>query len=162
MHNNQEFQWPIRVYYEDTDAGGVVYHSQYLNFLERARTEWLRHLGFEQTDLRDNLKVMIVVHSLQIAFKKSAKFNDLLIVKSQLTTLGNSSWQCTQHIYRSNQLLGSDFDSDLGYNLGYNLGNEMGDELLINAQVKLAFINSQSFKPARIPAAVLFVAKTLI
>lgn len=158
MHNNQEFQWPIRVYYEDTDAGGVVYHSQYLNFLERARTEWLRHLGFEQTDLRDNLKVMIVVHSLQIAFKKSAKFNDLLIVKSQLTALGNSSWQCTQHIYRSNQLLGSDMYSDMDC----NLGNEMGDELLIHAQVKLAFINSQSFKPARIPAAILFVAKTLI
>ncbi len=158
MHNNQEFQWPIRVYYEDTDAGGVVYHSQYLNFLERARTEWLRHLGFEQTDLRDNLKVMIVVHSLQIAFKKSAKFNDLLIVKSQLTALGNSSWQCTQHIYRSNQLLGSDSYSDMDC----NLGNEMGDELLIHAQVKLAFINSQSFKPARIPAAILFVAKTLI
>ena len=158
MHNNQEFQWPIRVYYEDTDAGGVVYHSQYLNFLERARTEWLRHLGFEQTDLRDNLKVMIVVHSLQIAFKKSAKFNDLLIVKSQLTALGNSSWQCTQHIYRSNQLLRSDLYSDMDC----NLSNEMGDELLIHAQVKLAFIDIQSFKPTRIPAAILFVAKTLI
>ena len=142
MHINHEFLWPIRVYYEDTDAGGVVYHSQYLNFLERARTEWLRHLGFEQTDLRDNLKVMIVVHSLQIAFKKSAKFNDCLIVKSQLTALGNSSWQCAQKIYRSNDVL--------------------DDELVIEAQVKLAFIDSFSFKPTRIPAAVLFVAKTLI
>jgi acyl-CoA thioester hydrolase len=108
----QTFNWPIRVYYEDTDAGGVVYHSQYLNFLERARTEWLRHLGFEQTDLRDNLNVIIVVHSLQIAFKKPAKFN--------------------------------------------------GDEVLIEAQVKAAFINSISFKPTRIPAAVLQVAKKLI
>ena len=131
------FDWAIRVYYEDTDAGGVVYHSQYLNFLERARTEWLRHLGFEQTDLRDNLNVIIVVHSLQIAFKKPAKFNDLLNVKSQLIALGNSSWQCAQHIYR-------------------------GDELLIEAQVKAAFIDSHSFKPTRIPAAVSQVAKTLI
>ena len=137
MGNSQQFSWPIRVYYEDTDAGGVVYHSQYLNFLERARTEWLRHLGFEQTDLRDNLNVIIVVHSLQIAFKKPAKFNDLLTVKSQLTALGNSSWQCTQHICR-------------------------GDELLIEAQVKAAFINSLTFKPTRIPAAVSQVAKTLI
>ena len=127
----------MRVYYEDTDAGGVVYHSQYLNFLERARTEWLRHLGFEQTDLRDNLNVLIVVHSLQIAFKKPAKFNDLLNVKSQLTALGNSSWQCAQHIYRN-------------------------DELLIEAQVKAAFINSITFKPTRMPAAVLQVAKKLI
>lgn len=131
------FNWPIRVYYEDTDAGGVVYHSQYLNFLERARTEWLRHLGFEQTDLRDNLNVIIVVHSLQIAFKKPAKFNDSLTVKCQLMALGNSSWQCAQTIYK-------------------------GDELLIEAQVKAAFINSHSFKPTRIPAAVLQVAKTLI
>lgn len=97
---------------------------------------------------------MIVIHSLQIAFKKSAKFNDLLILKSQLTALVNISWQCTQHIYRSNQLLGNDLDS--------NLSNEMGNELLIYAQVELAFINSQSFKSVRIPAAVLFVAKTLI
>ena len=138
----QSFNWPIRVYYEDTDAGGVVYHSQYLNFLERARTEWLRHLGFEQTDLRDNLNVMIVVHSVQIAFKKPAKFNDYLTVKSQLTALGNSSWQCAQHIYRYDELL--------------------GDELLIEAQVKAAFINSLSFKPTRIPAAVMQVAKNLI
>ena len=137
MLNNQTFNWAIRVYYEDTDAGGVVYHSQYLNFLERARTEWLRHLGFEQTDLRDNLNVIIVVHSLQIAFKKPAKFNDLLHVKSQLTALGNSSWQCAQHIY-------------------------CGDELLIEAQVKAAFINSNTFKPTRIPAAVSQVAKKLI
>ena len=131
------FNWPIRVYYEDTDAGGVVYHSQYLNFLERARTEWLRDLGFEQTDLRDDLHIVIVIHSLQIAFKKPAKFNDLLTVKSQLTALGNSSWQCAQYIYR-------------------------GNELLIEAQVKAAFINSLSFKPTRIPAAVLQAAKTLI
>ena len=133
----QSFNWPIRVYYEDTDAGGVVYHSQYLNFLERARTEWLRHFGFEQTDLRDNLNVIIVVHSLQIAFKKPAKFNDLLVVKCQLIALGNSSWQCAQTIVK-------------------------GDEVLIEAQVKVAFINSISFKPTRIPAAILQVAKTLI
>ena len=137
MVSNQTFNWQVRVYYEDTDSGGVVYHSNYLNFMERARTEWLRHLGFEQTDLRDNLNVLIVVHSLQIQFKKPAKFNDLLIVKSQLTALGNSSWQCAQAIYK-------------------------GDELLVEAQVKAAFINSISFKPTRIPAAVMQVAKPLI
>jgi acyl-CoA thioester hydrolase len=125
------------VYYEDTDAGGVVYHSNYLNFMERARTEWLRHLGFEQTDLRDELQVLIVIHSMQIAFKKPAKFNDLLSVKCQLTALGNSSWHCAQTIYRDG-------------------------ELLIEAQVKAAFINSQTFKPARIPAAILTVAKPLV
>ena len=78
MQSQQTFTWPVRVYYEDTDAGGVVYHANYLNFMERARTEWLRALGFEQTDLRDNLQILIVIHSLQITFKKPAKFNDLL------------------------------------------------------------------------------------
>ncbi len=127
----------MRVYYEDTDAGGVVYHSNYLNFMERARTEWLRALGFEQTDLRDQLQVLIVIHSMQIAFKKPARFNDLLTVKSHLTALGQSSWHCAQTILK-------------------------GDEILIEAQVKAAFVNSQTFKPTRIPAAILKVAKPLV
>ena len=127
----------MRVYYEDTDAGGVVYHSNYLNFMERARTEWLRALGFEQTDLRDNLQLLIVIHSMQIAFKKPARFNDLLAVKCHLTALGSSSWHCAQTICRDG-------------------------ELLIEAQVKVAFIHSQTFKPTRIPAAILNVAKPLV
>ena len=137
MLANKIFNWQVRVYYEDTDAGGVVYHSNYLNFMERARTEWLRALGFEQTDLRDQLQVLIVIHSLQIAFKKPAKFNDLLTVKCHLTKLGNSSWHCVQSILRD-------------------------DEVLIEAQVKAAFVNTQTFKPTRIPAAILQVAKPLI
>ena len=137
MNSKQTFSWQVRVYYEDTDAGGVVYHANYLNFMERARTEWLRALGFEQTDLRDNLHIVIVVHSLQIAFKKPAKFNDLLTVKCHLTKLGNSSWHCAQSILRD-------------------------DEVLIEAQVKAAFVNTQTFKPTRIPAAILQVAKPLI
>ena len=137
MNSKHTFSWPVRVYYEDTDAGGVVYHSNYLNFMERARTEWLRALGFEQTDLRDNLQIVIVIHSLQIAFKKPAKFNDLLTVKCHLTKLGNSSWHCAQTILRD-------------------------DEVLIEAQVKAAFVNTHTFKPTRIPAAILQVAKPLI
>ena len=137
MNSKQTFSWQVRVYYEDTDAGGVVYHANYLNFMERARTEWLRALGFEQTDLRDNLHIVIVIHSLQIAFKKPAKFNDLLTVKCHLTKLGNSSWHCAQSILRD-------------------------DEVLIEAQVKAAFVNTQTFKPTRIPAAILQAAKPLI
>ena len=127
----------MRVYYEDTDAGGVVYHSNYLTFMERARTEWLRALGFEQNNIRDEWQVLIVIHSMQIAFKKPAKFNDLLIIQSHLTALGSSSWHCTQRILRDN-------------------------EVLIEAQVKAAFVNSHNFKPTRIPAAILQAAKPLI
>jgi tol-pal system-associated acyl-CoA thioesterase len=123
------FNWPIRVYYEDTDAGGVVYHSQYLNFMERARTEWLRHLGFHQTHLRDDLNILFVVHSMNIQFKKPAKFDDCLIVSNQLTALGRGSFACHQTILRDNT-----------------------QEILIEADVKIACVNAITFKPTGIPA----------
>ncbi len=122
-----QFGWPIRVYYEDTDSGGVVYHSNYLNFMERARTEWLRAMGFEQTTLKEEYGVIIVVHSLSISFKKPAYFNDMLIVHSALSNTGHSSIEMTQTIQRNGILL-------------------------IEAQVKAAFVDVVSFKPVGIPA----------
>lgn len=68
----QHFDWPVRVYYEDTDSGGVVYHANYLKFMERARTEWLRQLGFEQDRLRDEQNVLFAVHSMQLNFRAGA------------------------------------------------------------------------------------------
>lgn len=120
------FSWPIRVYYEDTDAGGVVYHSNYLNFMERARTEWLRALGFEQTELKDKLGVIIVVHSVSIAFKRPAYFNDLLEVHCDIVKIGHGSIEIGQIINRSGALL-------------------------IDAHVKAAFVNAITFKPVGIP-----------
>ena len=116
----------MRVYYEDTDAGGVVYHSNYLNFMERARTEWLRQLGFEQTQLKDELGVVIVIHSLSIAFKSPARFNDLLQVQCQLSQHSRSSMEAIQTITRDGAIL-------------------------IEAQVKAVFVDAQSFKPVAIP-----------
>ncbi len=66
------FSLPVRVYYEDTDAGGVVYHTNYLKFMERTRTEWLRHLGFEQTQLKTDYNLLFVVHQLSINYHKPA------------------------------------------------------------------------------------------
>ena len=126
MVSNQNFNWPIRVYYEDTDSGGVVYHSNYLNFMERARTEWLRQLGFEQTYLKDTLNIIFVVHSMQIAFKKSAKFNDMLTVNSKLHKVGRSSFEFLQKI-------------------------TVNQQTLVEAQVKLACVNVLTFKPVGIP-----------
>lgn len=125
--NVSMFQFPIRVYYEDTDAGGVVYHSQYLNFMERARTEWLRSLGFSQTQLRDVEHVLFVVHSIQVQFKKPAKFDDALIVHCYLSQMGRGSFECLQSINRN-------------------------DETLIEAQVKIACVNANTFKPTGIPS----------
>ena len=120
------FTWPVRVYYEDTDAGGVVYHSNYLNFMERARTEWLRALGFEQTEVREALGVIIVVHSLSIGFKSPAYFNDLLEVHCDITKIGRGSIEIAQMIMRNGVLL-------------------------IDAHVKAAFVNAATFKPVGIP-----------
>ena len=127
MQSLQTFTWPVRVYYEDTDSGGVVYHSQYLNFMERARTEYLRHLGFELDVLQNNFGIIFVVHSMQIAFKKPAKFNDCLQIASQITKIGFGSFECAQSI-------------------------TLGAQTLITAQVKVACINAISFKPSAIPA----------
>ncbi len=120
----------MRVYYEDTDAGGVVYHSQYLNFMERARTEWLRNLGFEQTYLRDELNVVIVVCGVQLDFKKPAKFNDLLTITSEIVKIGRSSFEVAQTIM-------------------------VASTILVQGLVKVACVNPQTFRPVAIPKEIL-------
>ena len=130
MQINNAFIWPVRVYYEDTDAGDVVYHSQYLNFLERARTEWLRHIGFEHSSLRDDFNVVFVVHSIQIQYKKSAKLDDLLSIASNVGEIGRASFVFLQNI-------------------------TLNQQTIIAAQVKLACVNANTFKPMAIPAPVL-------
>jgi len=126
---DSQFVWPIRVYYEDTDSGGVVYHSNYLNFMERARTEWLRALGFEQTALKNELGMLFVVHSMHIAFKSPAYFNDMLAVQNQLVKAGHGSIEFLQTIVRN-------------------------DQVLLEAKVKLACVDAASFKPQGIPVVV--------
>ncbi len=97
-----EFIWPIRVYYEDTDSGGVVYHSNYLNFMERARTEWLRSLHLEQDDIVNEYGVLFVVHSLSINYLKPALFNEALLVKTTIQKLTRASIVFQQQIVRKN------------------------------------------------------------
>ena len=105
VNSVNEFNWPVRVYYESTDAGGVVYHAEYLKFFERARTEWLRSLGFEQTALRTDDGVLFVVHSMQIKYVLPAKFNELLQVKSRLVELGRSRFVFDQKLLREEHIL---------------------------------------------------------
>ena len=78
ISNSPLFAWPVRVYWEDTDAGGVVYHARYLNFLERARTEWLRAAGFGQQQMREDSGVVFVVHRMELDFNAPARLDDLL------------------------------------------------------------------------------------
>lgn len=126
MAGIKTFSLPIRIYFEDTDSGGVVYHSNYLKFMERARTEWLRSIGIDQRHLKQDHQIMFVVHRIDIQFKLPARFNDELIVKSELKDIGSSKIEFRQMIYRN-------------------------DEMLIDASVDIACIDSEKFKPVRIP-----------
>ena len=123
------FSLPVRVYYEDTDAGGVVYHSNYLNFMERARTEWLRALGFEQDELLREHGVIFAVSAVNVVFHKPARFNELLAVTVVLDRRGAASLTLQQEVRRS-------------------------DELLASGEVRVACIDAQRFVPVAIPARV--------
>ena len=124
--NEKTFSWPIRVYYESTDAGGVVYHAEYLKFFERARTEWLRHLGLEQTELRERDDVIFVVRAMQIQYRLPARFNDLLQVISCLKSMGRSRFVFEQCLWR-------------------------GDEILNQATVEVACVSAGAFRPVALP-----------
>jgi acyl-CoA thioester hydrolase len=122
----EPFVWPVRVYYEDTDAGGVVYYANYLKFTERARTEWLRDLGFEQTDLAQRHGVVFVVRSAAIEFLKPARFNDGLRVTVELIKVGAGQIDLAQRVLR-------------------------GDELLVTATVKVVCVRLGTMRPVRLP-----------
>ena len=125
----QPFAWPVRVYYEDTDAGGVVYYANYLKFAERARTEWLRALGFEQTDLAEVHGVVFVVRAFAIEYVKPARFDDALRVTVELIKVGAGQIDLFQRVIRD-------------------------DEALATAQVKIVCVKLQTMRPTRLPAAV--------
>lgn len=121
------FDWPIRVYYEDTDAAGIVYHANYLKFMERARTEWLRALGFEQDDLARRHGVGFVVSEASLSFRRPARFNDALVATCQVLRCGRASLELAQDV----------------------LSHE-GD-LLCSGRIRVGCVNLRGMVPARIP-----------
>lgn len=122
-----EAVWSVRVYYEDTDAGGVVYHSQYLNFYERARTEWLRELGFEQDQLKEQLAIIFAVRKIEIDYLLPAYFNQQLEVVTKIQKMTSSTITFQQTI-------------------------QTIDGILLNqAEVLVVCIDSHKLKPKRIP-----------
>jgi len=102
-----EFHFPIRVYYEDTDAGGVVYYANYLKFFERARTEWLRSLGFGQTALAESTGCIFIVRGLDMQYRKPARLDDHLVIASRVSRLGKASMDFSQTCLRDGELLAS-------------------------------------------------------
>lgn len=99
------YHWPVRVYYEDTDAGGVVYYANYLKFMERARSEWLRALGVEQDQLRIETGVLLMVHSLSVQYLRPAKFNQTLSVSVEVIQLGRAKVEFRQRIMCDDRVL---------------------------------------------------------
>lgn len=124
------FSWPVRVYYEDTDAGGVVFYANYLKFFERARTEMLRSYGFEQDQLIAEDNVIFVVRSLSVDYLKPARFNEQISVSAHIIENKKTSLTFEQIITRQH-------------------------DVLCNAKVRIACLDAQSMKPKLIPIAIL-------
>jgi len=122
------FIWPVRVYYEDTDSGGVVYYANYLKFMERARTEYLRHLGYEQDALIKNENIIFAVRSIAVDYHKPARFNEQLEVSAQVIECKKASMLFEQAIYR-----------------------QQDSQLLCSGTVCIASLKADSFKPCPIP-----------
>jgi acyl-CoA thioester hydrolase len=101
----KEFSLPVRVYYQDTDAGGVVYHSRYLDFMERARYEWLRGFGYDANRFTDELKIVFVIRSAALEFLKPARLDDLLQVTARVVDSGRSRVSIAQRILRDHATL---------------------------------------------------------
>lgn len=98
-------QWPVRVYFEDTDAGGVVFYANYLKFMERARTEWLRALGVEQKMLINNHDIGFVVAGLDMQYKAAARLDDLLTIQTRITQMGRASLNFAQRVVLFGEVL---------------------------------------------------------
>ncbi|MEO8170898.1 MAG: tol-pal system-associated acyl-CoA thioesterase [Oxalobacteraceae bacterium] len=128
MTNN--FSWRVRVYYEDTDAGGIVFYANYLKFFERARSEWLRSAGIQQQALMHTESVMFVVASTAVDYHAPAQLDDELTLTVVVERLGRASVQFIQQAWR-------------------------GEQLLTSGRIKVACVDVKSFRPRQIPATVL-------
>jgi acyl-CoA thioester hydrolase len=125
---HKAFELPIRVYFQDTDAGGVVYHASYVNFLERSRTEWLREHGHSNAGLMKEMGVVFVVRSIKLDYLRPAQLDDMLAVSTQLKEIGRSRVTLRQAVMRNG-------------------------EHLVEAEVHLVCVAVDSFKPVSVPEA---------
>ncbi len=124
------FRHPVRVYWEDTDAGGVVFYANYLKFFERARTEWLRSLGFEQQALREQTGAIFVVADTRVRYLRPARLDDLLDVTVVLRQAGKASLHIAQQAWRAGQLLAE-------------------------GEIRIGCVDQGTFRPTRIPTVIL-------
>jgi acyl-CoA thioester hydrolase len=126
--SDKEYAYTVRVYYEDTDAGGVVFYANYLKFLERARTEWLRDLGVDQSRLAQSERRIFVVRALDMSYRKPSRLDDLLTIRSRVTYLGRASIHFAQRV-------------------------ENGGELVAEGNIQVCCVDADAMRPAEIPPA---------
>jgi acyl-CoA thioester hydrolase len=126
MNKHKLFSFPVRVYFQDTDAGGVVYHANYVNFMERARTEWLRTFGYSNAGMMKELGLMFVVRMIKLDYLRPAQLDDLLSVTVQVKDIGRSRVTLLQTV-------------------------SCGEVLLTEGEVHLVCVTADSFKPISVP-----------
>ncbi len=126
------WNWQARVYYEDTDAGGIVFYANYLRFFERARTEWLRHLGFEHVRMHRELGLIFVVKELHVNYHKPAKLDDMLQLGVKLRVLKRASLSLEQSAY-------------------LQASPEVAPVMLASAEIRLACLDAETLKPIALP-----------
>jgi acyl-CoA thioester hydrolase len=132
MRAGPVFGWPVRVYWEDTDAGGIVFYANYLKFFERARTEWLRSLGVSQGALRESEGGIFVVGETSVRYLAPARLDDELLVTAELKSAGRASLIISQQAKR-------------------------GEILLAEGTIRIGWVDDQTLRPGRIPPAILGV-----
>jgi len=130
------FEFPVRVYWEDTDAGGIVFYANYLKFFERARTEWLRSMGIGQQRLREQTGGMFVVTDAQLRYHRSARLDDALIVTATLQDMGRASLTIVQQALLKPE----------------QMPNDQHFTLLTEGTIRIGWVDATSMRPARIPA----------
>ena len=133
--NTPAFEHPVRIYWEDTDAGGIVFYANYLKFFERARTEWLRALGIEQQALKTEVGGMFVVSETSLKYHRPAQLDDLLTVTAALAEAGRASLTLRQQAWREQ--------------------TGQAPQLLAEGTIRIGWVDSSTLKPGRIPATIL-------
>ncbi len=126
LNATHHFRWPLRVYYEDTDAGGIVYYANYLKYFERARTEWLRHVGVNQRELALQEQVVFVVKSAQMDYHLPARLDDELILTTAIEKQGRASLVFVQEAW-------------------------CGERCLVQGRFKVGCVGAQTLRPCAIP-----------
>ena len=146
--SHKTFILPLRVYYEDTDAGGVVYHSNYINFFERSRTEWLRQLGYELDELAKNEQLIFVVRAVSCEYLRPAVFNDELFVSAEIIELGKTSITFEQKVMRAAK--------------NEQEANDEGCITLAKGNVTVVSVDVVRFKPKRLTKQILESIQSVI